>query len=82
MARKTGAVDPERLVPAVTSAEMTAVDQAIVEDYGIDLIQMMENAGISGILLIQSASGRSKGVTQRGAPREEDPPGPSSMQLN
>jgi len=36
----------------------------------------------SGILLIQSASGRSKGLTQRGAPREEDPPGPSSMQLN
>ena len=36
---------PMRLVPAVTSAEMAAVDQAMVEDYGIDLIQMMENAG-------------------------------------
>ena len=36
---------PMKLVPAVTSAEMAAVDQAIVEDYGIDLIQMMENAG-------------------------------------
>ena len=34
-----------QLVPAVTSAEMAAVDQAMVEDYGIDLIQMMENAG-------------------------------------
>ncbi len=34
-----------KLVPAVTSAEMAAVDQAMVEDYGIDLIQMMENAG-------------------------------------
>ncbi len=29
-----------RLVPAVTSVEMAAVDQAMVEDYGIDLIQM------------------------------------------
>ena len=36
---------PMQLVPAVTSAEMAAVDQATVEDYGIDLIQMMENAG-------------------------------------
>ena len=33
------------VVPAVTSVEMAAVDQAMVEDYGIDLIQMMENAG-------------------------------------
>ncbi len=34
-----------QLVPAVTSVEMAAVDQAMVEDYGIGLIQMMENAG-------------------------------------
>ena len=34
-----------QLVPAVTGGEMAAVDQAMVEDYGIDLIQMMENAG-------------------------------------
>ena len=34
-----------QLVPAVTSMEMAAVDQAMVDDYGIDLIQMMENAG-------------------------------------
>ena len=34
-----------QLVPAVNSAEMAAVDQAMVEGYGIDLIQMMENAG-------------------------------------
>ena len=26
-----------QLVPAVTSAEMAAVDQAMIEDYGIDL---------------------------------------------
>ena len=32
-------------VPALTSVEMAAVDRAMVEDYGIDLIQMMENAG-------------------------------------
>ena len=36
---------PVQHVPAVTSAEMAAVDRAMVEDYGIDLIQMMENAG-------------------------------------
>ena len=36
---------PRQLVPAINSAAMTAVDQAMVEDYGIDLIQMMENAG-------------------------------------
>ncbi len=34
-----------QLVPALTSAEMAAVDRAMVENYGIDLIQMMENAG-------------------------------------
>ena len=34
-----------KLVPAVTSVEMATVDQAMVEDYGIDFIQMMENAG-------------------------------------
>ena len=33
-----------RLVPAVTSVEMGAVDRAMVEDYGIDLIQMMQLA--------------------------------------
>ena len=36
---------PMHLVPAVTSVQMAVVDQAMVEDYGIDLIQMMENAG-------------------------------------
>ena len=36
---------PMQLAPAVTSVEMAAVDRAMVEDYGIDLIQMMENAG-------------------------------------
>ncbi len=32
-------------VPTVTAAEMREVDRAMVEDLGIDLIQMMENAG-------------------------------------
>lgn len=32
-------------IPYLTAAEMTEVDRAMVEDYRIDLIQMMENAG-------------------------------------
>ncbi len=36
---------PIQLASAVTSVEMAAVDQAMVENYEIDLIQMMENAG-------------------------------------
>ena len=34
-----------QLVPAVTTVDMAAVDQAMAEGDGIDLIQMMENAG-------------------------------------
>jgi NAD(P)H-hydrate epimerase len=32
-------------VPAVTAEQMRAVDRAMVEDFHIDLVQMMENAG-------------------------------------
>ncbi|GIK57448.1 MAG: NAD(P)H-hydrate epimerase [Chloroflexi bacterium] len=32
-------------LPALTTMQMIAVDRAMIEDYGIDLIQMMENAG-------------------------------------
>ena len=32
-------------VPSVTTDQMIEVDRAMVEDYGIELIQMMENAG-------------------------------------
>ena len=32
-------------IPAVTAEQMREVDRAMVEDYGIALIQMMENAG-------------------------------------
>ncbi len=35
----------ERLVPFVDTAQMIEVDRAMMEDYGIALIQMMENAG-------------------------------------
>src|SRR5260370_31717288 len=33
------------LVPAVTAAQMREVDRMMVEDFGISLLQMMENAG-------------------------------------
>ncbi len=32
-------------IPAVTSEQMIEVDRAMMEDYGISLLQMMENAG-------------------------------------
>src|SRR5207245_4939141 len=33
------------LVPAVTAAQMREVDRFMVEDLGVSLLQMMENAG-------------------------------------
>lgn len=41
------ALSPELRVPAVTAEQMREVDRAMVEDLGIDLLQMMENAGRS-----------------------------------
>ena len=32
-------------LPYLTTAQMREVDRAMIEDYGIELIQMMENAG-------------------------------------
>ncbi|MCL4267738.1 MAG: hypothetical protein KJ069_31515 [Anaerolineae bacterium] len=32
-------------IPALTTRQMAEVDRAMIEDYHIDLIQMMENAG-------------------------------------
>lgn len=32
-------------VPYITTAQMVEVDRAMIEDYGINLVQMMENAG-------------------------------------
>ena len=37
-------IDPET-VPALTTAQMVEVDRAMIEDFRIELIQMMENAG-------------------------------------
>jgi NAD(P)H-hydrate epimerase len=34
-----------RQVPAITTAQIAEVDRAMVEDFGIALVQMMENAG-------------------------------------
>ena len=34
-------------IPVITTGQMIEVDRAMMEDYGIDLIQMMENAGRS-----------------------------------
>ncbi len=35
----------DRQIPFVSTAQMREVDRAMVEDYGIALVQMMENAG-------------------------------------
>ena len=35
----------ERAVPEITTEQMVEVDRAMVEDFGIDLARMMENAG-------------------------------------
>ena len=32
-------------VPFITTDQMREVDRAMIEDYGISLVQMMENAG-------------------------------------
>lgn len=32
-------------IPFITTAQMIEVDRAMIEDYGVTLIQMMENAG-------------------------------------
>ena len=36
---------PEQKIPFVSADQMREVDRAMVEDYGIALVQMMENAG-------------------------------------
>jgi len=32
-------------IPFITTDQMREVDRAMIEDYGISLVQMMENAG-------------------------------------
>ena len=46
-----------RRVPAISTDEMREVDRAMVEDYGIQLVQMMENAGRNLALLTTSILG-------------------------
>lgn len=51
-------------VPSVDTEQMVEVDRAMIEDYGIELIQMMENAGrnlaeLTSRMLGASLSGRS-----------------------
>jgi NAD(P)H-hydrate epimerase len=41
-------------VPAVTTAQMRAVDRLMIEDYGVTLVQMMENAGLNLARLARS----------------------------
>jgi len=36
---------PEKQIPTLTTEQMIEVDRAMIEDFNIDLIQMMENAG-------------------------------------
>jgi NAD(P)H-hydrate epimerase len=36
-----------RMIPSITTAQMVEVDRLMINKYGIDLIQMMENAGRS-----------------------------------
>lgn len=36
-----------REVPYLTTEQMIEVDRAMIEDYGIELVQMMENAGLN-----------------------------------
>ena len=38
-------VAPRGLIPSVTAAQMREVDRVVVEEFGISLLQMMENAG-------------------------------------
>ena len=49
-------------IPALTTEQMIEVDRLMIEEYGIELIQMMENAGqnlaeLTGRLLGASLSG-------------------------
>jgi NAD(P)H-hydrate epimerase len=45
-------------IPALTTAQMIEVDRAMIEDYHIELIQMMENAGRNFAELARRQMGR------------------------
>ena len=37
--------DWRKTIPTVTRGQMVEVDRSMIEDFGIELLQMMENAG-------------------------------------
>ena len=45
-------------LPAVTRAQMEEVDRLMTEEYGIQLVQMMENAGLEFAQLVRHELGR------------------------
>ncbi|MFQ5854899.1 MAG: NAD(P)H-hydrate epimerase [Anaerolineae bacterium] len=47
------------MIPAITTEQMREVDRAMIEDFGIELIQMMENAGRALALLARKRLGGS-----------------------
>ena len=44
-ANPTSGVANDVIAPFITTGQMREVDRAMIEDYGISLVQMMENAG-------------------------------------
>lgn len=48
----------ESKIPAITTQQKVEVDRLILEDYGIPLIQMMENAGRSLVDMARRMLGR------------------------
>jgi len=55
-------VVPARELPALTADEMRQVDRVMIEDLGIELIQMMENAGLHLAELARSRFSRLRDV--------------------
>jgi len=55
----------EPVVPFISTAQMREVDRAMIEDYGILLIQMMENAGrgLAGLARTRFLAGDPRGRT-------------------
>lgn len=49
------------MIPSLTTAQMIEVDRAMIEDYHIELIQMMENAGRAFAELARRQMGTVKG---------------------
>ena len=56
-------VVPAREVPALTADEMRQIDRVMIEDLGIELIQMMENTGLHLAELARSRFSRLRDVS-------------------